>query len=35
MLIGKDNWTVYRRYSKFREMHKELRRRIPEASLYI
>ncbi|CAC5363870.1 KIF16B [Mytilus coruscus] len=33
LVIGKDNWTVYRRYSKFREMHKELRQRIPEASI--
>ncbi|XP_052103586.1 kinesin-like protein KIF16B [Mytilus californianus] len=32
LVIGKDNWTVYRRYSKFREMHKELRQRIPKAT---
>lgn len=30
MLIGKDNWRIYRRYNRFREMHKELRRKIPE-----
>ena len=30
MMVGTDIWTVYRRYSRFRDLHDELKRRFPQ-----
>lgn len=30
IVIGEDIWSIYRRYSKFREFHQDLKRKIPQ-----
>ncbi|KAL3874464.1 hypothetical protein ACJMK2_037473 [Sinanodonta woodiana] len=32
IVIGEDVWTIYRRYSRFRQFHHELRKRYPEVN---
>ncbi|KAJ8308447.1 hypothetical protein KUTeg_013321 [Tegillarca granosa] len=35
MAIGDDQWTVFRRYSRFRKMHQDLKRKIPEVGALV
>lgn len=28
--IGDDVWSIYRRYSKFRQLHQDMKRKFPE-----
>ncbi|OWF53130.1 kinesin-like protein KIF16B isoform X2 [Mizuhopecten yessoensis] len=30
VIIGDDSWTIYRRYSRFRQVHQDWKRKIPE-----
>ncbi|KAK3093196.1 hypothetical protein FSP39_012500 [Pinctada imbricata] len=35
MAVGEDAWTIFRRYSRFRQMHQELKKKMPEVSALV